>query len=372
MKRGWMTVSLLVATLCWSIGCASGGGGGATSSGADRGDLPISSDAALAAGYSAGWATPVPVTGGQRLHAVRLLDGMIVMTERPTNIVSAVDATNGQLLWTTQVPGDLEVLFAPLRRGDQVLVNTQTRIFTLDAATGELLAAGDLVAPVEAPGVVIGPAVVFGGTNGRVFAHGIDTNFDLWQYQLPEAVVAAPTKVEQDVFVADAGGNYALLQGDTGELIWRNRTYDGTVASAAYEQGDVIVPSRDNALYALNRISGEDAWVYHDAERPLTFSPLARDRYVFQPVRGIGVIGIDAFEGTELWRQQLNGLPITLHDGRLIMAGPERLLFVDPQTGDVQHATDVDTLKTVLATDAGALILVTPRGQLMRLDPLGG
>lgn len=329
---------------------------------------------AAAMGYKIGWAVDLNPLSGQQINSVTILDDLVLIVESPQNFVTARRLDNGAFVWKVKLGSDLETFFTPVRDGDEIYINSQGRIYTLEVKKGEVLA----VAPLEVT-VAAGPVyhqdsrlAIFAGSNGLVFGHSVRNNFSRWGYKLASRIENPPVITEQDVFVVDIAGNYALLEAKSGDLQWRNRTFGKVVAAPAVQGSEVLVASEDRKLYSINRTSGLDSWQYLGGNQELTASPVALGRLVLLPLPPAGgVVALDALEGDELWRTDLNAVPVTVRDQDMLMHTAESILVLDLAKGDVLQQQPTRSLQMVLSVpDNGGLILISPNGELLRLTPL--
>lgn len=325
-------------------------------------------------GYRLGWSSPIKLLDGQSITSVTVLDDMILVIEDPINMVTALKADSGDLLWKTVLGSELESLFAPSRDGKELFLHSASRLFTVEARTGTVTAVGALEKPVSAPGVYseMHRLMVMSGVDGRVFAHSVDNNFSRWSYQLSNRVSSSPVLAGQDVFVVDTGGTYAMLEASSGLPLWRNHTLGPVTTSPAIQDSEVIVASADGKLYAINRTTGQDTWTYLGAEQPLNASPTVLGRLIVQPLRpNNGLVAIDAISGEELWRSDRNATPVLSREQDMVMHTGETLVSIDLDTGELLE--EVPTLPLMSVKQVGedrGLLLVSAKGRLLKLSPI--
>ncbi|XAM00302.1 PQQ-binding-like beta-propeller repeat protein [Phycisphaeraceae bacterium D3-23] len=335
----------------------------------------IEPGAASELGYRISWARDMELRGRQHLSSVTVLGDLVVTVERPENLITARSVRDGQLVWKVKIGSSLEHFFAPNRDGDRIFINTQTRMFTLRANSGDVTSVASLEVAVNAAPVYHADSdlAIFGGANGLVFAHSVNNNFARWRYKLPGRVSTPPVSTDRDVFVVDTSGNYVMLEITTGTIQWRNRTLGSVVAAPAIQGNDILIASRDRKLYALNRTSGADTWQYLGAEQPLTATPVALGRLVVLPLPPSGgIVAIGALDGEEQWRSDLNATPIVERDRDLLLHTSRSLLLLDLDEGETLVDAPTLELQTVVPGPNGSLILVSPEGRLLRINRTAG
>ena len=324
-------------------------------------------------GFRLGWASPIELLEGQKITSVTALGDMVITVEDPKNIVTALSATDGKMIWKVNIGSEIESLFAPTRDDDQVFVHSASRIATLNARTGEVEAVAPLDTPVSSKGIYAPESrlVIMSGTNGLVFGHSVDSNFSRWRYKLSNRITNPGVLAGQDVFVVDSGGTYAMLEAATGEPLWRNRALGPITTQPAIQGSEVIVASEDGKLYALNRTTGRDTWKYLDAEQELNASPVALGRLIIQPLLpNPGIVAIDAINGQELWRADLTATPVLTRQQDMLLYTKNELIAIDLDDGSVITKVPTKTLQYVLPIgDDGGLLLASPGGRLLKLSP---
>lgn len=335
---------------------------------AQRTGLLIEPADADALGYTINWASNLQVPSSRQLAAIVVLDDLIVAVEEPSNAVIAVSMRDGEVLWRQVVGEPSEPLFEPVRSGDQILVNSGTQMFHLDADTGRLRNVAPLAHVASTGPVLIEGLAIYGSVNGRIVAHDIVTGLPRWAYQLTGQITSRPIDVGLNVFAADANGVYVLLSAVDRSLLWRGRTFGPVTAAAATDRLSVMVPSHDQSLYALARATGRDRWVYRTT-RPLTMTPKPLGLLVYLPVPGLGLVAIDSVDGTEAWRHDEPALAVTLRNDDVLLATRDSLKLTDTQTGNVLEERPTRRLVTVLEGPEESIVLVSPTGRLLRLNP---
>ncbi len=320
-------------------------------------------------GYAPRWATDLGVPAGQTLSHVEVLGDVVVCVESPSNMVTAVSMRDGGMLWRQIVGKPADELFTPVRTGDSVLINSEQVLYVLAIDTGKLSEISELKTLVHhAPAVVEGLAV-FGGMNHRAFAHDARAGYTKWEYQLTERVFARPTAFGENVFVADGNGVYAMFVARTGRLLWKGRTFAKVSAQPAISHMGVFLAGEDHSLYALHGATGRDRWIYHTTQ-PLTQSPKVFGNIVILPMGQRGLVALDARTGEETWRLPFVADPVMQFEETLLLLGDGRLLTMDIGTGNVLMEVPVASVKKVLLGPEKQLILLSPGGRLLLLDPL--
>ncbi len=334
-------------------------------------DLPIQPLDARELGYAVQWPKTLALKRGDQLKHVVLAGDLILTIETPNNTLTATSFHTGETMWRVPVGSPLEILYPPFRVGDRVLVNSNRRMFNFRARDGKQLYVTNLDYPVSHPPAMLGEYAIFGGGGGRIFAHDIVTGFAKWQYTLPSEIKVSPVVSGQAVFAVDSTGVFAQLDGASGRLMWKGRAFAPVTAAPAIGNA-IYLASHDQTLYALDRLSGGDRWKFRETE-PLKHSPvvMAGSQYVFLPLGNRGLVAVDAATGKEVWRINEPATPVLIRGDRLMLNMGSALREVELNTGRTIQEIATKPLKTVLHDpESGSIVLVTPRGELQRIDPV--
>lgn len=360
-RRLFVAWALMIGSLMGPVGCGT----------STPEAMVLEVEPAAELGYTYQWARDLAVPGDERIADVRVLDDLIVVVEEPGNMVTAVALRDGQRRWA-RVVGDLnQPLYSAFRWGGMIHLNSPIRLFSLHAHDGSVARINDLESTVSTGPVLHGDFAIFGGVDGRVFAHDLNRGFYRWAYQMSDQISTPPVNAGHLVFVTDDRGGYAMLRGDNGELHWRRYTYGPIRAEPVVDERTVYVASEDRSLYALDlRAGGRDRWV-HFADRALNQSPGVASDLVLQPLGDAGLVALEKDTGEERWRLARRAeFVLERDDGRLLLAGRDRLMLVHPDTGEVLEQANTHPLETVLRGPDQSIILVSERGRLLRLNPL--
>ena len=331
----------------------------------------IEPDDALRLGYSLGPARNLGLAPGARIDHTVVLDDLLIVVVAPSNRVMAVSLRDGSIVWETTVSSPPHELFRPTRWEDKILINSETRLYALSAETGEQLRDQALEAAVNhGPGMADSLAI-FGGIDGRVFAFDARTSSVRWRRDMTGVVLASPAVYRDSVFVSDTNGVGRMLDVASGDTLWRTRTFGRVVAPPAIRRIGLYIASEDQSLYAMSRLDGVDRWVPYRTEEPLRDSPVLIEDLVFITVPGQGLDVLDDSSGERLWRFGAEAQPVAMVKGRLLLNGGDDLFLVDPQNGKVFKQVPVLRLQTVIHLKGDRLVLVSPNGRLLRLDPTG-
>lgn len=363
MKTTTLVRSLLILMLLTAMGC------GDWSRRSSRSGLLIEPADAARLGYTVTWSSSLNVPRQNDISSATLLGDTLFTVETPGNLVTAVSVRDGEVLWRRVIGQPTENIYPPVRDEEKVYFNNDTTFFTVSLKNGGLIATSALSHVVETGPVLVGRYAIFGGANGTVFAHDIDAGYAKWSYQLTGGIVVAPVESQQNVFAVDSKGIYASLTAETGELVFRGRAFGPVTASPASTRNGLYIPSHDQSLYAINRVTGSDKWVYRTS-RKLTDQPAALGQSVFLPLPGTGLVALDDGNGSERWKTDLQAQAVGISGSKVLLQYPGGLRWVDEDSGRVLADAPTMPLQTVIPVeDEGGLLVVSPGGRIHRLIP---
>ena len=173
---------------------------------------------------------------------------------------------------------------------------------------------------------------------------------DLWRFDAAGSVSAAPTVVDDVVYVGDEDGVLYALDRETGEKRWSFET-DGDITAAPTAFGDrLVVGNTDGHLYGLVIDSGTVEWTY-EAGIKVTSAPTVVEGTVYAGTSGwddTRVVALNAASGTEQWRfgtdQGVDTAPTVVRVSPGADGESVRTVFVGSGTFEgVLHALDAQT-----------------------------
>ncbi|MEM9186528.1 MAG: PQQ-binding-like beta-propeller repeat protein [Planctomycetota bacterium] len=381
--RGWPLAGLVVGLLLtpafeplvraddWPVGR-----GDAASTGVAKSPLPDTPVLLwkYAVAGSAFEATPV-VSGGivylgdadGTLHAVRLADGKPAWTRafEETSFASA-GAVRGDRLFLGDAFGDVrcvatsdgaevwrfrtdsEVYAGPTFYKGTLLVTTEAgRLFALDTATGAERWRFQIEAPLRCSPTVVGGHTLLAGCDEKL--HAIDL---LTGREAGAVGIGGPTGSTAAVaggrayFGSESGLFFAVdATAATGMRVeWKYqdpRRAQGIRTAAAIGEKLLVYGSNGKALYALNRASGEPAWVKPVRSRVESSPVIApgtngAGRVVAATTRG-RLLLLNLADGEEVWRYDAGGRFVgspAVADGRLLIGNTDGTLYCFGPTSD--------------------------------------
>lgn len=365
-------VSLLTALLLPTIGgCASSTSSNARGTAGEAGVQVAGLDvlAIRRMGLLPRWISTVNPLRPNGITAIAPADDAIVLVEGPDNVVTVLNAGDGQQRFKRVVGLPSEDLFRPHHRDGVLLLNSGNRAFKVDALSGELIAVDTFTRTVGGNGVLREDFLIFGAVDDRLMAHSLVSGRIAWQYQMSGNIAASPLLVGTNVFAADLEGTYGLFDGRDGNAIWRNSTFGQVSAEPVLAGSAVLVPSEDRTLYALDQTSGNDLWLYR-ASFPLKSSPMVVGDTIYLPAPGGEMIALWG-DGNVKWQRPFEARPLLVTPRGVLAHTVDELLLFDPATGEVKARSRTGTIVQATTVGDGSLIIAFGNGRVIRFDPTG-
>lgn len=155
------------------------------------------------------WATPLE--GSTATSPVLTRDGATLFTATDTGDVHAVDATTGDILWSTSVGSGVSNAEPALADGNLFVPTVDGRLVVLDAADGSLLWEAQAGDALRVQPAVAGGLVFTGADDGSVQAFaaggcGAATCDPLWSAATGSRITGAPAVSNGRLYVGTADG----------------------------------------------------------------------------------------------------------------------------------------------------------------------
>ena len=335
-----------------------------------RKDFPIAATDLVQMGLKVHWASNLDVPKTETISQWALLKGGYLITiETPSNLFTLINLSDGSIVWRQIHGQSTDKFFQPFLYGEQICVNNETNLLKIDLRTGLAMEIAQLKSVVSNAPAQVQNFAIFGGLNGRIFAHDLNTGFSKWNYQMQAGIIAKPTASKNEVLIGDSSGVYILLDALTGEPLWKGRAFRQISASSSIslEERLVLIPSEDQTLYALDLKMGDDIWQYH-AKRALTSKPIILGNMVLMPVTDNGLYALDLQTGKPLWNTSQALSAFDSDDEFLYCYQQNSLWVLDKSSGKTISQIPTDSIKDIMALGNGQFLVMTQTGRLLKLQ----
>jgi len=211
--------------------------------------------------------------------------------------------------------------------------------------------------PITAPPLVHGQAVVFGSTDGSVYALRRATGEVVWRTRLGSAVDGPPVVLGDQLHVGLRDGRLVRLRPDSGEVIWTAHT-GARIRHASAGQGGLVVVGNDRGhVVAVDQRSGAEVW-RHKTGRVripsvkggydsvgISGGPVVDQGVVFVGSLDTHIQALDLATGRLRWRFRTLGpvtTPVVVAPSHVFVAGPDGYVYsVRRKTGKLQWRVEL-------------------------------
>ena len=294
----------------------------------------------------------------------------------------ALRAADGQLLWQTDLGGEISAAAEADERG--VYIATET--ITQDGAQTYYRATGALRALSGKSGVtfwmrtlprpfssalIANATTLFGGTtDGRVYAISKTNGEVKWQAQYTAPFASQPVLHNGRLYLGSEDGALLVLDEQRGNILWRYQTRGPLRGPVAIANQLVLFGSADGYVYALDDATGRLRW------RARTGAGV---QAVAATDEGLVVASLDNFvyllsyrHGQRIWKRQLAGRiaaqPLTSTDSALFVPlGGDACVVLALRDGKTVNTLEVGPDGNTSASPivAADVLLITTRHGLM-------
>lgn len=285
-------------------------------------------------------------------------------------------------------------------------LDTDARLSAFDAGNGELLWRSDVGAPDE-DDPVIGGGIAY--SRGRLYVtNGYDALLSIapengktvWQTALPAPSRAAPTIMEDRVFVTTLDNRLLALSATDGKMLWEYAGITETAglvgAASPAASREVVIPAFSSGeIFALRVENGSVAW----SENLSAFRnsgglggisdikglPVIDKGLVFAISFGGRIMAIDERTGTRIWQREIGGseTPWVAGNHLFVISSEGEMVALGRDNGVIRWVTQLPRYKNtekredpifwtgpVLA--GGRLIAASSDGRVAELNPVDG
>ncbi|MBQ8034633.1 MAG: PQQ-binding-like beta-propeller repeat protein [Bacteroidales bacterium] len=216
---------------------------------------------------------------------------------------------NVKALWKRQDNSDIGsgAVYVADNGGMVVYANTAGTVYALDAKNGNTLWSYKTDGKIFSTPAVGKGIVVVGSSDNNIYALDLKSGQKRWSYKCGKSVLGSPAIMSGIVYIGASDNCFRALNLRTGALVWEYSGIKGFIEAKPFaDKEQVVIGDWANTLYSFNPSNGKLQWNWsNNGSRML--SPAA----VF-PVKANGKIiiatpervtyAIDAKSGRQLWR----------------------------------------------------------------------
>lgn len=298
-----------------------------------------------------------------------------------SGVLISLNASDGQLIWKTDIGGELSSSPVADERGVYVASETGGGSRLPSRANGALRALGreggitlwmrTLPMPIQGSLVANEVNLYGGASDGRVYAIKKRTGDIAWVMQHSGSFSSQPSLFESKLYIGSDDGFLFSLDQYTGKINWRYRTRGPIRGKIVVAAGIVYFGSTDGYVYALRETDGHLRWRRRTGASVQT---------VGNAQSGLLAVSLDNFvycfsygNGDRLWKRQLAGRisaePLTADDGALFTSLSSSIgVVLDLHDGKQINSLPLgedNNITTASPVVVGQLVLITTRHGLI-------
>lgn len=330
-------------------------------------------------GYRLDWVGyPFPATRKRASIIAMTASNDALLIQERSSTVTLMETSNGANRWTLDVASPL-TKFVGLDRDPtdpaKVLVVSESEIFTLAAATGNLIGRDDLDKVVNSSPVISGDLAIFGTADGQIYAHRRSLGFGSWGFSFDATVESKPVRIGENAFgFVNQRGDVAFLSSQ-GSLLGRGKIFAGLATNPVADDERMYIAGLDQSVWAFTP-TGQLAWRYR-TPTPLDVQPAVHDGVLYCEIPASGLTAFDAATGQIKWLAKgTSGTVIGIRKGLLLLwnaqpRGSSTLITIDPRDGSVVDQLSIPDVQRLI-TDRfvdGAIYIASNKGAVARLVP---
>ena len=157
-----------------------------------------------------------------------------------------------------------------------------------------------------------------------------------WQFRTNAPLYAAPSVLEDTVYLSTGDRRIVALDADTGDMKWEYEVTGPVNSSPAIAGSLVFVGLRDGRLLALDRETGALNWEFQTGD--LVYgSPAVHEGVVYIGSGDFRIYALDALTGEVRWSRETGGRvvasPAVSDDVVVVLSQDQRIYIYDTKTG---------------------------------------
>lgn len=197
--------------------------------------------------------------------------------------------------------------------------------------------------------------VVFGSADHNIYGLNVKNGRLLWCVQASAAVLGAVTIDNNIAYIGASDGTFRAIDIKTGKVVWSyNKVKDYIETKPLIIDNKVIFGAWDNTLYALNKYTGEEEWLWTGGIKGMHFSPAAvwpvsahNKVFIADPKRAM--TAIDLRTGETVWRTTQSMVRETIG----LSEDKKRIYSKTMNDSVVCYSAETDIPLQIWATDVG-------------------
>lgn len=219
--------------------------------------------------------------------------------------------------------------------------------------------------------------VIFGSTDGNVYALEATTGNLVWKYPTKGMIWGAPTIFDGVCYVGSMDHNVYALDLENGTERWRYEATGAIVMAPIAVEGQLLFGALDHKFYALDRDNGFVDWSFSGNSNWFWASPVVADGTVYAAsVDGL-VYALTLRDGTQRWKFDVESkvvvAPIVTDESVIVGSDSGKVWFLDRISGgktfEPGYAPMGDKIRSAMVLADGTVFGSTSDNQIWAIDP---
>lgn len=284
------------------------------------------------------------------VHADRL-----ILSEKPTSIT---DMTNQRL---------------PVSRPfNAVMFNSLTHVVVLDRATGQEVRRAELPYAASAGGSFDSGYYFAPDTKGLTFAVSLPEEVQSWTFPADD-MISAPVQIyNRNVYSVSRNGNVRVARvGRSRQDAWSAKLDGDFTRPFHVDERGCFITANNGRLYALDAVTGRPLWDTVYFRNRVYDSPQVGQATLFQCVRDEGLYALNLVNGQQRWKQPGGVSVLATMGGKAFAIDKDHVLHVkDEIQGTTLSSLPMHGLDLFLPnTTAPTMYVATRCGRLFSVRP---
>lgn len=148
--------------------------------------------------------------------------------------------------------------------------------------------------------VAVADAVIYFGDDDRhLCAVNAEDGREIWKFKA-SGNIRTPAIMDGRAFFSDQGGNLYAVGLKNGQAIWKAAKKNKVATALVAYNKSVYYGGRENSLYAVDALTGQEKWVYRTTKPCLP--PVVANGVIYVACMDNTLMAIDAESGQEKWK----------------------------------------------------------------------
>ena len=191
--------------------------------------------------------------------------------------------------------------------------------------------------------------VYVGDDSGALSCYSLDNGEKLWSFQSEMRIIGTPAVDENAVVFGSADMNIYGIDPSNGQLRWKIKTEAPVLGAVAIQHGIAYIGGSDHCFRAIDTQSGKVIWCYDQVDGYIETKPLIYGNLVIFGAWDKNLYALDKDSGAEKWIWH-DGKPGKFYSAAAVwpVAANEKVFIADPER--MLTAIDAQSGKTIWRT----------------------